>query len=498
MPNRGPASPAVCAVDIGTSAIRAAAVLADGQITALARRDRDSGSASTTFDPEELWTQTAAVLRTLTGQLDPGTLRGLAVTAHVGAVIADQDGKAVWDGFGWADTRGVDLLTLAWAELPDPFGITGRPVVTGGGLPALAWLRTRHPEAFRRARWLLSPKDMVLHRLTGAIVTDVTSAAYTLALDVRSRGWARDLCAASGIDPALLPPIRDADRVVGTVSQDAARRSGLPEGLPVVAGGPDGSVGAAVLADAGTAAIMDVAGTTDVVTRLSRGFPADPPPGALVNPYLSDGLYSAGGPTGMTGGAASFLGGLLNLGGMDTAMERFGPRVEALPPGSGGLVVLPSLTGARFPRWLPAERGGVLGLTDQHTAIHVLRAAHEAAAFVVRECADLLDGTGDRIPVRLAGGAARSPWLAQLRADVLGRTVCACAEPETGLLGAAILAATGCGLHASFGAARARMAPGLREVRPDQGRARRYDELYPAWLALRRAAMPEATGADRT
>lgn len=107
-------------------------------------------------------------------------------------------------------------------------------------------------------------------------------------------------------------------------------------------------------------------------------------------------------------------------------------------------------------------------------------------------------GQADRIPVLLAGGAARSTWLAQLRADVLGRRIYACAEPETGLLGAAILAAAGCGLYSSVSAAQAHMSPELREVLPDHNRARCFDQLYPAWVARRRAAVPEPTGTDRT
>ncbi|HEX3962985.1 MAG TPA: FGGY-family carbohydrate kinase [Trebonia sp.] len=497
-----PLEESVCAVDVGSSAIRAAVINAYGRIVRMRRRGRDSDAASTAFDVDELWAEIAATLRELFTDRDTAGLRGMAVTAHVGSVIVDRDGRAVWAGFGWADGHGTDLLTRAWSSLPEPLGVVGRPIVTGGGLPVLSWLQDQHPDSFRRARWLLSPKDLVVNRLTDAIATDVTSAAYTLALDVRTRRWSKPLCAAAAIEPSLLPPIRHAVHIVGRVSPASARHTGLPAGLPVVAGGPDGTVSTAALADPSVPVIIDIAGSTDVVTRITSGPPHEPPPGALINPYLNDDLYSCGGPTGMTGGAVAFLSDLLGLGSAAAAMDGLGRQIEAIPPGSDGLRVMPAITGSRFPHWQPAERGAVIGLAAEHTTAHLLRAAHEGAAYVARECADLLSGpgqqNGEAPAIVLAGGTARSPWLTQLRADVMGRTVLACAEPEIGLLGAAMLAAVGCGLYPSISAARARMSPPLRKVLPNPQASRCFSQLYAAWAAERQTVVSQQFMAGRT
>jgi xylulokinase len=485
MPVPGQPDRAVCAVDAGTTAVRAGIVHPDGRISATARKGRHSDQASTAFDPEQLWADVATVLSEITADPDAERLAGIGVTAHVGAVVVDARGEAVWEGLGWADTRGTDLLAAAWARLPDALDTVGRPAVTGSGLAALAWLRSHQPREFGQARWLLAPKDWLVSRLTGAFLTDITSAAYTLALDIRHRQWASQLCLAAGIDPAILPPVHQADRVVGAVSARASRRTGLPTGLPVIAGGPDGAVGMAALADPNMPAILDVAGTTDVVTRVTAGLPSDPPSSAVVNPYLTDGNYSWGGPTGMTGGAASFLTGLLNLGEIS---DRMAAQIDSVAPGCQGLRVIPTFTGARFPRWLPGELGAITGLSASHTAAHILRASQEGAAHVVRECADLLAAGDDRharLPVILAGGTARSPSLMQLRADVLGRTVLACPEPEIGLLGAAVLTAVGCGLYPALDAARGAMSPHLQKIVPEPRRARRYVELHADWLSRR-------------
>ena len=478
----------VCAVDVGTTAVRAAIIHPDGRIGTSARRERPSDLASIAFDPDQLWADVCAVLSDVTAYPNARHLVGVGVTAHVGAVMVDIQGQPVWEGLGWADTHGTDLLASAWASIPHALPTVGRPAVTGGGLAAAAWLHDLQPRAYREVRWLLSPKDWLVSRMTGAFVTDITSAAYTLALNVRQVKWASELCRAAGIDPEILPPIHPADNVVGTVTEEASMTTGLPAGLPVISGGPDGTVGMAALAHRDEPSILNIAGTTDVVVRATAGPPSTPPPSAIINPYLTEGHYSCGGPTGMTGGAVPFLASLFKIGQIS---EDLAAKMDALAPGCDGLRVIPTFTGARFPRWLPGELGAITGLSTSHSAAHILRASQEGAAHVVRECADLLARNAETttaLPVILAGGVARSASLTQLRADVLGRTVFACPEPEVGLLGAAILTASGCGLYPRLEAAQAAMSPKLYKVLPDPYRARHYAELHSNWLTARDAA----------
>ncbi|MEK8173761.1 FGGY family carbohydrate kinase [Streptomyces sp. M19] len=180
-------------------------------------------------------------------------------------------------------------------------------------------------------------------RLTGNVTTDRVDAAYTLLSDVATGTWNTEAVAALGLDPGWLPPQTAGHEVVGTVGAAAARDCGLPPGTPVVAGGPDGSVGLGLLLGGGEA-VADVAGTTDVVGRLIPE-PRLAPPHAVVNPALVDACWTAGGPTGMSGGAVARWRALVG-----TVPEEDLARVE---PGADGLLVLPALTGSRFPAGTP-------------------------------------------------------------------------------------------------------------------------------------------------
>ncbi|MFI6347850.1 FGGY-family carbohydrate kinase [Streptomyces sp. NPDC050560] len=466
---------AVVAVDVGTSAVRAAVLAADGTVLAARRvaRPADGGRG---FDAEALWGAVAAALGGLEGRR--WAPRALAVAAHLGTIAVDARLRPVDEAGGWADPRGLDLLRALPEEIMGPLlAAARRPAPSGGALAYALSLRER-PGTRRAVRHLLSPKDFLTARLTGRVTTDRVNAAYTLLSDVAAGRWNEDAVTALGLDPGWLPPQAAGHEVVGTLTGAAARECGLPPGTPVVAGGPDGSVGLGLLLGEGDA-VADVAGTTDVVGRLL----ADPllaPAGAVVNPALTGGGWTAGGPTGMSGGAVARWRALVGAVPED--------ELARVPPGADGLLVLPAMSGSRFPRWHPADRGAVLGQGPGHTPAHLLRAAQEGASFTVREAVDLLDpptSGSAPLPVAMAGGTARSVSAARMRADVLRRTVLVCDQPDVTLLGAAALALIGAALTPDLPTARHRLGCTFHELHPNPAHAAPYDTQYHRWLQAR-------------
>ncbi|MBB5157753.1 xylulokinase [Saccharopolyspora phatthalungensis] len=460
----------VIAVDVGTSAVRAALVHADGHIVSASHLPRASSLGGETFEAESLHKE---VLAALAGLADHPVPSALAIAAHIGTVAVAADVEPVDLGGGWADSRGTHQLSaIDHATAQQILRASGRPALTGG---ALAYLLGLDPGHAVRVGTVLSPKDYLVARLTGRLATDTINAAYTLAADVRRRSWNISALEQLGLEPSLFPPQVEPVSVVGELTAGAAAATGLPVGLPVVAGGPDGSVGIGLLLGTDQDLIADVAGTTDVVGRLLPRA-AEAPDGAVLNPSVLPGRFVVGGATGLTGGAVARWRSL--VGSVEDA------RLAEIPPGANGLTVIPTMTGSRFPRWRPGSRGAVLGQRPEHEAAHLLRAAQEAATFTVREGLDLLDPSG-RLPVALAGGSARSAHVAQLRADALARPLLVSSEPDVTLLGAASLAFAGSGEATDPDELRSRLLGGVREIEPDAARSARYAELYSAWLRTR-------------
>ncbi|ANY08444.1 xylulokinase [Pseudonocardia sp. HH130630-07] len=488
-----PAGPVV-AVDVGTSAVRAAVVAADGTVTGAARVSRAGGVGGEHFDAEQLWADVCEALGRAVATAGPVVPVALGIAGHIGSVALDADLRPVGPAGGWADTRGTDLV----AGLPGPLldrvrETSGRPVPGAGWLAHALHLQVRYPDRAARVRALVSPKDFLLARCVGEPVTDTVDAAYSLVFDVRRGRWDHALLAELGVGPGWWPRVVAPGAPVAGLLPGVAAVTGLPAGLPVVGGGPDGSVGVGLLLGDRTDLVADVAGTTDVLGRVHDS-PAAAGPGALLNPGLRAGRWVSGGPTGLTGGAVLRWRELTGGTGHTTGRAADEAAVEALAPGADGLLVVPTMSGDRFPGWRPGTRGAVLGQTPGHGPAHLVRAAQEGAAFTVREGVELLDdgrAAGPR-PVVLAGGAARSEAAARLRADVFGRRVLACADPDVTLLGAAALAMAGAGCDLDEAAGRLR--PRLRVVEPDPARAARYDELYVEWLDARERLVPGTGG----
>jgi xylulokinase len=477
------AVPLVCAVDIGTSSVRAAYLDPGGRTVAEYRTSRRDAAAQ--FDAEALWGDVVRTLRGLTAQVIGRIPAALAIAGHVGTVLLDSTNRPLVAAGSWSDERGVDEMRALAAKAPEAWQRSGRVSITGGALALLAWLEATDPGTARRVRTVFAPKDFVNLRLTGARTTDLTSAAYTLALDVRARDWNSGLIAIAGVTPEIFPELRHATDIIGTVSVQAAAVTGLPVGLPVAAGGPDGTVGAAAIVGTDSGSIVDIAGTTDVLVQVTASGDAGSER-MVVNPYLVGGLWSRGGPTGMTGGSVTHCAELLlRRQSAEGVAESMAAAIEATEPGSDGLLALPHFTGSRFPVWRDDERAAVVGWGLSHGPEHFIRAMQEGAAFAVREAIDVIDPSR-ALPVLLAGGVAKARELVQLRADIFGRDVRTRAAPDASLLGAGRLAQVAVKIHGSLNQANGAGELPTAAVSPGPAHVHLYEEHYDKWRSVRR------------
>lgn len=476
--------PPVLAIDIGSSAVRAAVMLPHRIVAQQSVRRGGSGSGLR-FDPLALWDDVCRAVGSLPEQ-HRRELSAVGIAGHVGAVVVDEALVPIGAAYGWANPEGVDELRDALGDEGEQALLeTGRPTLGGGPIATLLSLRRRSPREYARVAHVLAPKDYVLARMGGTVVTDHTSAAYYGASSVRDRVWSRGILRRLGLSEQLLPVQHASTDFVSTVSDGAARQLGVAAGLPLAAGGPDGTVGAMAVAGTRRDAIVDVAGTTDVLVRVVAEVPAPGGP-EVKNPYVLDGLWTTGGSTGMTGGAVSWWADSLGLGSAAQALDAVRGEMEKTGPGADGVRVLPWMSGSRYPRWRADARGGMSGLRGEHGPAHMLKGVLEGVAFAVRQGVDSV-AQGDRsIPVLLAGGAARSPWLVQLRADILGRPVQAMREPDVSLVGAGLIALVATGDLGRDEVVWAESSD-MDEVLPSRD-STAYDEVYSEWLDVASAA----------
>jgi sugar (pentulose or hexulose) kinase len=141
-----------------------------------------------------------------------------------------------------------------------------------------------------------------------------------------------------------------------------------------------------------------------------------------------------------------------------------------------------TLTGRRLPGWNARMRGRIDGISGEHGAAHLIRAAEEGSAFEVRLGIDALRATGAEVShVILAGGLAISPRAAQLRANVWGVEIGTTAERHASLRGAALAAAVAAGQFADAREAAAAIAPRTQRYGPDPAGAAAAERRYRRW-----------------
>jgi sugar (pentulose or hexulose) kinase len=128
----------------------------------------------------------------------------------------------------------------------------------------------------------------------------------------------------------------------------------------------------------------------------------------------------------------------------------------------------------------PEAKGAVVGFGDVHTRAHLYRAILEGLAYALREGMERTERRS-RIPItelRVAGGGSQSDAALQVTADVFGLPTARPHTYEASGLGAALDAAVGLGLHASFDAAVQEMTRVGQVFQPNPDTREIYEGLY--------------------
>ena len=378
------------AIDLGTSAVKAGILTAEGRLRGFARVPYalllDGAAGRAEQHPDAWWTALVRAIGIAGAQAGvDGPVEALAICV-VGQgptlVATAADGHALAPAITWLDRRAGDETAAAAAAI----GRQGWVVGLLGRARLLAALR---PEVVERAAWLLAAWDYAAFRLTGVAVASLQDPSEAI-----TGGEAL----AAGLDERISPPAARAGTVIGRLRAGPAAELGLPEGLPVVAGANDAIATflGAGLTEPGQA--IDTGGTSGGFGLYVDGLVAVPP--LWTGPAPFPGLHYVGGAMAGTGKALDWLAADV-LGGIATLPELLTEAATA-PAGAGGLVFLPYLAGERWPLHDPTARAAFVGLTLRHRRAHVVRAVLEAAAFALRHVAAPAVAAG--LAVRRAAG----------------------------------------------------------------------------------------------
>ncbi|QAY68081.1 xylulokinase [Paenibacillus protaetiae] len=475
--------PYVIGVDLGTSAVKVLLVDKNGTVAGEVSRSYPlfhEYSGWSEQKPDDWVQATVEALKELAAQegINAAEIEGISFSGQMhGLVLLDSEGNPVRNAILWNDTRTTAECREIEAALGDKLlKVTRNPALEGFTLPKILWVRKHEPEAFAKASLFVLPKDYVRYRLTGELHMDYSDAAGTLILDVAGKKWSDEVLSAFDLPASFCPPLVESHGQTGTLLPQIAEQTGLSAATKIFAGGADnacGAIGAGILSEGLTLCSI---GTSGVILSYENDSSKD---FAGKVHFFNHGKEDAFYAMGVTLAAGYSLSWFKKTFAPGESFDELLAGVGDIKPGADGLLFTPYLVGERTPHADSQIRASFIGVDGSHERKHFARAVMEGITFSLHESVDMFRQAGKTVDkiVSIGGGAQNPVWL-QMQADIFGAEVVALENEQGPGLGAAMLAAYGCGWFASLDECAERFVKHAKSYQPNADAVAAYEGLF--------------------
>lgn len=472
----------ILVIDAGTTSTRAMVFAPDGTLLRAAQAELTQHYPRPGWvehDAAEIWARSLACAREAVGR-EAGAIACIGITNQRETVVAwdRASGEPLARAIVWQDRRTADLCSAmkeAGRE-PEVQAATGLLLDPYFSATKMRWLLDNDAEVagIPGDRLAFGTVDSWLAcKLTGgAHISDASNASRTMLLRLEGAQFDSGLCEWFGLPRGSLPEVVDTHGLLGESAPQWFGRA-LPL-CGLIGDQQAAAVGQACLAPGMTKATFGTGAF--VLTTMGEALPRSQHRllGTVLTQVAGRRTYALEGSVFVAGSLIKWLRDSLGL--VSSAAE-----TEALArsiPDSGGVTLVPALSGLGAPHWRPEARGVIAGLSFSTGRAQIARAALEAMAQQTHDLAEAFaaDGAPWR-RLRIDGGMSANDWMAQDLADILRLPVERPDFVETTALGAAICAAVGAGIHGSLESAAAAMRGSTRAFAPEMSEPVRADRL---------------------
>jgi L-xylulokinase len=428
------------------------------------------------------------VLRVVTAG-HPERIAAVGVTGHGdGIYLLDADANPTRPGVLSLDSRAHDVVRRWQTDgtAAALFELTAQEPWAPSPAALLGWFAEHEPDTLARTRWIVGCKDTVTSWLTGVVGTDLTEASTSFS-DPATQEYSRAALERIGLGALFdrLAPIHGCTEVIGEVRPEVAALTGLPPGVPVVAGLHDVDASAIGTGVYRPGELSVVAGSYSINQMVSDR--PEPSPRWCSRNFAERGRWmnmalSPASAANMEWFAQTLCATeLAELADPGELFDRLNSEAAAALDTESDVLYLPFLYGAPSGAQPAAAFAGLRGW---HSRGHLVRAVCEGVVHTHRWHVDDLRARFQPHSARLTGGAARSQVWTQMFADGLGLPITVTAQDEAGALGAAMCAGIGAGWYPDLAAATAEAVHDAATVQPTSAGASRMDAAYRRFRAL--------------
>lgn len=478
-------------IDIGTESGRAALLTQDGEVVASSSREYPLYCPKAEWaeqNPEDWWDITVENIKEVLSKVNNPKVLVICIGGQMHAPVPiDRNGNLLQNRvLIWCDKRSSYLCDKLKRKYDQGQGlrITGNsilPVWTGF---KIQWIKEHYSSIYKDTYKFLTCKDYLNFRFTNKMYTDYSEASATYLFDAEKKIWSKELVNLLGLDVGKLPDIMEASNVIGTVTPEAAKLTGLKEGTPVVAGGGDMMC---ILLGAGIAKYgqaCDITGTAADISVFIEKPLYDPrlmhihhvvPGGG----WISFGILDAGGGSFKWFKDTFCQKELEEVKNMGISIYQFlSDKAEQVPEGAEKLLFFPYLLGERT-LGSSNSRGIFFGLTPRHTIAHCVRAIMEGVTFDLNQSLEIIEGKNISIEeIRAVAGGAKSNLWCDIKANIYRKTIVTLNNFEGGVVGGAILGGLGIGVYKDVEEATQRVISLNKKYIPNGRKVKLYKKMY--------------------
>lgn len=486
---------AFAGLDVGTSGSKMLVYDLDGNVLFQASRryQEQGGNGRRELDPAMVLEKVKEVLREV-GEQCPWPVEAMAVTSLGESVVClDENDRPLANAMLTGDSRGIpeteEIMERVGAERI--FSITGLPPNELYSLPKWLWLN-RNTDAVKRAEAILFFEDFVGYILTGKRMVSYSSAARSMAFDVRSMEWSEELLSLAGVRRSQMSTPVKPCTIIGTILPKMAEELHLNPEMKLVVGGHDQSCAAlgSGLIDKkdgecgmGTCEFLFTMLPEPMMTPYMMKYDF------TCIPYILSGTYLSSLEVTTCGALKNWARDSIFQGIREACEKRGENFYEYMDRAAAGIetevLVLPQFGSSGNPNLSMDARGTITGLTIHTKPEEIYRAILEGMAFQMALSYEKLNvlGTGMERMVATGGGAASELTL-QIRADVFNMKVYSLVSEESGTMGCMLMAAVAAGAYSDLQEGIQRAIKIRKEYLPDPRRHGAYRKKFERYKKL--------------